>query len=342
MNKTVFSSGRNGSLLRNLSATLFLLLLATSANAADQIRCVFPFWFGNAPVFVANELGYFAEEGLTVTTAFDNDRANVMPAMAGGSVDCTIRTIGEEMSRPRAADTTGTVIGTIDISAGADGVVAGPEIKTVEDLIGKTLAGEVNHPGTVMLQFALSQKGKSIKDLTLKMIATDDSAAVFEDPSIAAVATWEPMMGMIVKNTSRRGAHILLSSKDFDGLITDVILVRSDDLAANPKKYSKFLRGIYRAIDFYKTNPKKFVEISAPAFKVSIEEMTASLTGLRYTDFEEAVTYMPSTNGDGKLRGVLDSFNKINVELKLQDGPLNYVPFVDGSVIGNLFDGKKR
>ena len=128
MNKTVFSSGRNGSLLRNLSATLFLLLLATSANAADQIRCVFPFWFGNAPVFVANELGYFAEEGLTVTTAFDNDRANVMPAMAGGSVDCTIRTIGEEMSRPRAADTTGTVIGTIDISAGADGVAVGIDV----------------------------------------------------------------------------------------------------------------------------------------------------------------------------------------------------------------------
>jgi len=98
-------------------------------SASDKINCVFPFWFGFAPVFVAESEGYFAEEDLEVTTAFDNDRANVLPAMASGSIDCTMRTIGESMSRPRTADTTGTIIGTIDISIGADGVVAGAEIK---------------------------------------------------------------------------------------------------------------------------------------------------------------------------------------------------------------------
>ena len=67
-----------------------VLALITSFSAApavaqDKISCIFPFWFGFAPVFVAQEEGYFASEDLEVTTAFDNDRANVLPAMASGS-----------------------------------------------------------------------------------------------------------------------------------------------------------------------------------------------------------------------------------------------------------------
>ncbi|SDX78653.1 NitT/TauT family transport system substrate-binding protein [Ruegeria halocynthiae] len=317
-------------------------LSAGTAQAEDSISCIFPFWFGFAPVFVAQEEGYFESEGLEVTTAFDNDRANVLPAMANGSIDCTMRTIGESMSRPRQPDTTGTVIGTIDISIGADGVVASKDVQSVEDLIGKTMAGEVNHPGTTLIQHALSQVGKSIKDVDIQLIATDDSAAVFEDPNVSAVATWEPMMSSIVKNTSREGAHLLLSSADYEGLITDVIIVRTEDLQENPEKYGKFLRGIYRAIDLYNTDPGKFVAISAPAFDVPEDEMMESLAGVKYTSYEESVNYLPSAAGDGQLKDVFESFNDINVVLDLQDAPLDYQPFVDGSVLNGLFDGQTR
>ncbi|MDH5452205.1 MAG: ABC transporter substrate-binding protein [Paracoccaceae bacterium] len=309
--------------------------------AAETINCVFPFWFGFAPVFVAQEKGYFADEDLEVTTAFDNDRANVLPAMDTGSIDCTMRTIGEDMSRPRTADTTGTVIGTIDISVGADGVVSGPEINSVEDLIGKTFAGEINHPGTVLVQHALAQMGKSIKDVNMKLIATDDSAAVFEDPSVAAVATWEPMMSSIVKGTSREGSKILISSADYEGLITDVIIVRSENFNENPAKYAAFLRGIYRAVDLYNSDPAEFVAISAPFFSVPEEEMTEALTGVKYTSYEDAVAYMPG-DGNGKLREVFDAFNGINLSLDLQDAALDYAPYVDGSLLAGLFDGKTR
>jgi len=309
--------------------------------ADDTINCVFPFWFGFAPVFVAESEGYFAEEELTVTTAFDNDRANVLPAMASGSIDCTMRTIGESMSRPRTADTTGTIIGTIDISIGADGVVAGGEIQTVSDLIGKTFAGEINHPGTVMVQHALMAEGKSIKDVDMRLIATDDSIAVFEDKDIAAVATWEPMLSSIVKNSSRDGAHVLLSSADFEGLITDIILVRTDDLEANPEKYAKFLRGIYRAIDLYMTDPDKFIALSAPEYDVPDAEMKEALAGVKYTSYEETLEYMPAS-GDGQLKKVFDDFNDINLSLELQDSALSYAPYVDGALLEGLFDGKTR
>lgn len=333
--------------LRKALLASIALALATSFNAApaaaqDEISCIFPFWFGFAPVFVAQEEGYFESEELEVTTAFDNDRANVLPAMANGSIDCTMRTIGESMSRPRRSDTTGIVIGTIDISVGADGVVASGDIKTVEDLVGKTMAGEINHPGTTLVQYALSQIGKSIEDVNIQLIATDDSAAVFEDTSISAVATWEPMMGSIVKGSSRDGAHVLLSSADYEGLITDVIIVRTDDYTANPEKYAKFLRGIYRAIDLYNTDPDKFIAISAPFFDTPADEMKEALAGVKYTSYEESVAYLPTADSDGQLKDVFDAFNDINIALDLQEGPLEYQPYVDGAVLDGLFDGHTR
>ena len=326
-----------------LGAALLAGALAAPApaQADDRIHCVFPFWFGFAPVFVAQKKGFFEEEGLTVTTAFDNDRANVLPGIETGDIQCTMRTIGESMARPRTPETPGTIIGTIDISIGADGVVSGPGIEKVEDLIGKTFAGEINHPGTVLVQYALSKMGKSVKDLDLKLIATDDSVAVFEDDSIAAVATWEPMLSTIVKNTSRTGSKVLISSADYEGLITDIILVNTADYQANPEKYAKFLRGIYRAIDLYVADPDAFIALSAGEFSVPDAEMKEALAGVKYTTYEETLEYMPA-DGNGKLKDVLDAFNDINMSLDLQDAPLPYAPYVDATILPGLFDGKTR
>ena len=329
----------------SLAACVGLALgtLATAApvKAEDTINCVFPFWFGFAPVFVADKKGYFAEEELTVTWAFDNDRANVLPALETGAIDCTMRTIGESMARPRTPETSGTIIGTIDISIGADGVVAGPGIESVEDLVGKTFAGEINHPGTVLTQYALNEKGLSISDLDIRLINTDDSIAVFEDESIAAVATWEPMLSQIVNNTSREGSKVLIDSGDYEGLITDIILVRTDDLQENPDKYAKFLRGIYRAIDDYMADPDDFIALSAPEYGVPEAEMKEALAGVKYTTYEETLIYMPESE-DGKLKEVFDSFNEINMSLDLQDAPLPYAPYIDGSLLQGLFDGHTR
>ncbi len=328
--------------LGSTAALLGFLSFAAPAGAADLIRCVYPFWFGFAPVPVAIEMGYFAEEDLEVTTVFDNDRANVLPAFETGDLDCTMRTIGEYMSRPRSPSTPGTVIGTIDVSVGADGVVAGPDINSVEDLVGKVFAGEINHPGTVMTQHALTQLGHSMDDLTVRLIATDDSIAVFEDPEVAAVATWEPMMSNIVDNTSRDGSKILLTSADFNGLITDVIIVHDDDLAANPEKYRKFLRGIYRAIDLYNKDPDAFLAAAAPAFDVTPEEMAADLGGVQYTSYEDSVGFLGTSDGPGKLGQIFSDLNDINSSLDLQDDKLDYANHVDPSLQEGLFDGHDR
>ncbi len=329
---------------RSISALTAALMLTAggAASAADTIRCAYPFWFGFAPVPVAIKLGYFAEESLEVSTVFDNDRANVMPGLEIGDIDCTMRTIGEHMSRPLTANSDLVVIGVIDVSVGADGVVAAGDIKSATDLVGKTFAGEINHPGTVMTAYALKQAGFSMKDVNVRLIATDDAQAVFEDPKVAAVATWEPMMSEIVANSSRKGSHILLSSKDFNGLVTDVIIVNKSSYQSNREKYRKFLRGIYRAVDLYNKDPAAFLAAAAPAFDVTPDQMAADLAGVYYTSYEDAQIYLGSSGQPAKLKQVVDSLNEINVELDLMDRDISFKAMTDPTAIDGLFDGKKR
>ena len=326
----------------SLLATAAVLVAVSAAQAEDRIRCAYPYWFGFAPVPVAIELGYFAEEGLEVETVFDNDRANVMPGLEIGDIDCTMRTIGEHMSRPLTADSDLVVIGVIDVSVGADGVVGAPGIESVTDLIGKTFAGEINHPGTLMTAHALKQAGHSFDEVNVRLIATDDGQAVFEDPEVAAVATWEPMLSEIVANTSRKGSKVLLSSADFNGLITDVVIVNKSDYEANREKYAKFMRGIYRAVDLYNNDEAAFLAAAAPNYDVTPDLMKADLGGVYYTSYEDALEFFGIGGQAPKLKDVVAGLNDINVDLDLMDAAISYEAMVDPTLTDGLFDGKTR
>ena len=326
----------------SLLAVGAILVSMSAALAEDRIRCAYPYWFGFAPVPVAIELGYFAEEGLEVETVFDNDRANVMPGLEIGDIDCTMRTIGEHMSRPLTADSDLVVIGVIDVSVGADGVVGAPGIESVTDLIGKTFAGEINHPGTLMTAHALKQAGHSFDEVNVRLIATDDGQAVFEDPEVAAVATWEPMLSEIVANTSRKGSKVLLSSADFNGLITDVVIVNKSDYEANREKYAKFMRGIYRAVDLYNNDEAAFLAAAAPNYDVTPDLMKADLGGVYYTSYEDALEFFGIGGQAPKLKVVVAGLNDINVDLDLMDAAISYEAMVDPTLTDGLFDGKTR
>src|SRR6056297_2954074 len=118
-------------------AAALLAGLGTAAPAQDVVRVLAPTWVGFAPALVAGDLGYYEEQGLEVDIRFEDDRANVLAAMARGDIDADMRTVGEHQGAPRTDETTGTIIGTIDISLGGDGVLVSGEIGSVADLAGR-------------------------------------------------------------------------------------------------------------------------------------------------------------------------------------------------------------
>ncbi len=289
-----------------------------------------PTWPGFAPVWVANDMGYFKDQGLEVDMRFEDDRSNVLAAMARGDIEVDMRTVGEHQGRPRDDTTPGIIIGTIDKSVGGDGVIVDGSIKSAADLKGKIVAAEPNIPARLLLQLELKKAGLTLNDLTLKQIATADTVAVFADTSVAAVATYEPFMSQAVKSHAgpqcRRSSP---SSKDSD-IIIDIITARQDDLAAKPEKYVKFLGGIYKAVALYKSDPAKFIKLAAPHYNLSEAEVKEILdTSLVYTSLPDTIDYIGSKDKPGKLYGIFDTVMALNLENGAADVKLQAAQQID-------------
>jgi NitT/TauT family transport system substrate-binding protein len=318
------------------AATAFLASAAT-AKAEDTIRILCPTWSGYAPVFVASDLGYFKALGLTVDLKFDDERADVMAAMARGDIEMDMRTVGEYQGRPRDPSTPGIIIGTIDESLGGDGVVADGSIKSVQDLKGKIVASELNIPGRLLLQLDLHKYGMTLKDVQLKEIATADTVSVFADSSVAAVVSYQPYLSQALKVDSFRKPTEIVSSATYPGYIVDVIIVRADDLKKNPQKYRNFLIGIYKAIDYYNSNPDGFIKLAAPHYQLSAADFKASIDGsLVYTGLADTQKEIGTPTDPGTLYGVFDTLMGLNLENGAATNKLSAKASIDSSVISTI------
>jgi NitT/TauT family transport system substrate-binding protein len=330
-------------LRRSLLAATAMALALPAAAQDNTIRILAPTWVGFAPALVAQDLGCYEEEGVALDFRFEDDRANVMAAMERGDIDADMRTVGEHQGRPRVPETPGTIIGTIDISVGGDGVLVDGSIASVADLKGKTVAIEPNIPARLLLQMELAKVGLSINDLELREIATADTIAVFSDPSIAAVGTYEPFLSQAVQILPDRSPRVLVSSREEPDLIVDIITARDAALAENPAKFESLLRCIYRAVDYQRANPAEFADLAAPYYGLTAADVTEIIeTSLAYTTYEEAVAFLGTEGGTGKLHGVFDQVMQLNIDYGAADTVLNAAEEIDSSLLTGLFDGHAR
>lgn len=299
----------------------------------DRLTCMYPVWVGFGPVHLANALGYFADEGIEVEEILDDDMPNGVAAMERGDIDCYLRTVGEFQGLGRRKDSQGTIIGTIDLSTGGDGWAADGSVKSVCDLKGRTIAVEPNLPARLILQEALRREcGLSIRDTNLSDIAAADAIAVFSSTDVAAVGTYEPVLSGVVAAHGARGAHILVSSADYADLILDVVIAHTGELEAHPEKYVKFLRAVYRAVDYFNANQAEAIPVIASHFSISPADFEATLPNFRYTAYEEARKLMGTGETQGRAYEVFREAMQLNldfgsseVELRPEDHMTNRI-----------------
>ena len=128
----------------------------------------------------------------------------------------------------------------------------------------------------------------------------------------------------MVQQTSRDGAHILLHSGQYPGLILDVITIATKELRDNPDKYAAFLRSIFRAIDFYDKDPDKAIALMAPHFDLSPAEFKESMdSGVDYMSYEENVELFGTPDVRGTVYENFDALMEISIDVDMADAPLS-------------------
>jgi NitT/TauT family transport system substrate-binding protein len=308
-----------------------------AVGSPNKVTCMYPVWVGFGPVHLANELGYFKEEGIEVEEILDDDMPNAMAAMERGDIDCYLRTVGEYQGLGRRKETQGIIIGTIDLSTGGDGWAADQSIKSVCDLKGKSIAVEPNLPARLIMQMALKKEcNLSIKDTTLADIAAADAIGIFSDPKVAAVGTYEPVLSQVVAAHKERGAHVLVSSKDQKDLILDIVMAHTGELKANPDKYVKFLRALYRAVDYFNSNQEAAIPIIAKQFSITADDFKATLPNFRYTPLAEAKDFIGTVDKEGRVYPIFEETMNLNLEFGSSDVKLVPQDHIDRTIINKL------
>ena len=299
----------------------------------DRVSIAFQKWVGYGPLYLAQEKGFFKEEGLELVFVDEQLDSARRDAFKQGILDCEAGTIDLLVSK-RAEDTPIVAVLEIDHSVGSDGIVATEDIKTVEDLIGKKVAFTRDDVGETFISYLFFKKGLSLDDITIVHRKPDDAWLAFLEGQVDAAVTWEPWLS---KAAQRPGGHILISTKDEPEIIIDTLNVRQDIVKNNPQLVKGLMRGWFKAVAYCKEHPVEASEIIAKHYDVTPGEYREQIKGLRWDSYQDQIV-------EEEADEWLTAFNIIS-EIKFANGRIpgkpNAAKAIDRTLLEGLYENSQ-
>lgn len=231
-------------------------------------------WIGYEPLFLARELG-FLNDTHTRLVELPSNTASLM-ALAAGDVEAATLTL-DECLIAREDNLDVRVILVFDDSAGADVIMARPDIETLHGLRGKRIGVEDTAAGALMLSKLLEAAALNPQDLIKVPLTGDRQVAAWQAQEVDAMVSFEPHATQLGKLGARR----LLDSSRFPGLIVDVLVARVDALAASPQRFRQLIDGYFRALDYLGNSPTPAAALMAPRLGIDANETLQALRGVR-------------------------------------------------------------
>lgn len=251
------------------------------------ITVAFNSWVGFSPLYIAKEKGYFKDEGLNVKFKLLEDTAEKHASFASGSIDILATTV-DDVVILASKGIKGKIFLSVDMSNGADGIVAVKEIKTLKDLEGRQIAVQPGFVGHFFLLYLLKKNGIPINSVKILPTETGAAGAAFVAGKVDAAVTWEPWLS---KAKKRKGAHVLVSSADEPGIIADVMIAREDFVKNHKDLLLKFRRAWFRALNDLMKDRENSLNIVCKAFKIRREDAVEMLKGVHFFTSKEDLEY---------------------------------------------------
>lgn len=202
-----------------------------------------------APVFVAQERGYFKDEGLNVELVPVQGGSEPVVQLAAGNFEAAVGGAGAGLFNAAARGVKFTIVAPMHSERPPDttplviSAKRADEITSVADLKGKKVA--INATGAATeywLAEALKQGGLTFDDITLSSVGFRDVPAALENGSLDAAMLGEPLVTINEDN----GVVSVLSEDFIDGF-TATYLYMGESLLSNPEAARGFMRAYLRA-----------------------------------------------------------------------------------------------
>lgn len=199
------------------------------------------------------------------------------------------------------------IVAVLDISNGADSVIAKSNIPSITDLKNKSIGVENTALGSYVLSRVLQMAQLSYDDIILVPLSINQHEEAFKKDIIDAVITFEPVR----TNLIQAGGVEIFSSKDIPGEIVDVLVVQND--VKNTEFVNDILQGWEKAALEVSKKESDAIKIISKRLNQNEEEFIASLDGLKIPTRNESVQLL----SNGTLNSTITKISDIMFEKKL-------------------------
>ena len=295
-------------LLRVMLVLSLLCVICVRASAAVNLGVVN--WIGYGPLYCAAANGYFKKYGADVKLVTFSDNSLMAGALRGGELEASTLTYDQVI----LADAKGwglKVVMPLDYSVGGDAIVASAAVRTIQDLKGRKVAFQPLSPSDFLLGYALAQRGLTKKDLQPVNVTPEAVLATMATGLVDAGVTYQPSVSMILELGGGTRYHVLLSSREARGMITDVLAVRDTTIEHNPNLIVGLIHATLDGLAFMQREPAKAAAIIGKALDISAAEVTSQLPSIENPSLSHLGEVfhksdaLPSFHVSGKLIGTI-------------------------------------
>ena len=190
-----------------------------------------------------------------------------------------------------------------------DAILANTKIQSIKDLKGRKVAFMSASPSDFLLGYALARDGLSEKDVQPVNTTPEGVVGIMAGGSADVGVTYEPNVSVIVKSSGGKRFHVLMSSREARGMITDVLVLKENVIAKNPKLVEGLIRGTMDGLAFMKADPAEAAAVIAKTLDISPAEVQQQLPNIENPaladlgDVFKKSAVLPSFYASGKIIG---------------------------------------
>jgi len=323
----------------NFSRYLILLLVSVSLCLAckpePSVTLTEPLIVGNSPwpgfvaQFVAQEKGFYREEGIRIEEKHFSVSTDVDAALLSDKVDVAWTGV-PDLIKLADEEPSFRLIAVSDYSNGADGIVAAG-VETPEDLIGKTIAWQDLPLQALLLKAYLKDTNIEIKDLNLVLTTAAEAASAFSTGRVDAVVTFEPYL----TNAIASRGNVIFSSKDTN-LIAGGLIGKKSTLKAHKKDLAGYLRALDKGLAFYKSNRAEALDIVANKLDLPVEELGPIMNNVQLFSLTEHTSVVFDRTDPLNVIDSIDFAAEVSAELGIVPPSFEASKLYDDSYIKGI------
>ncbi len=300
-----------------ITAAVAAIVLASAPAKARtmDLRITYSNKIDYEPLIIAQEMGFFKDEGLNVTTLVVSGGIQSAEALATGSAD--MGAMGDAPAVTLMSKNMGAkLVARYGGGEGQHRLVGWTDIASVSDLAGKKIGVQLGSSSQGALLRLLEANGLSANDVTQVSLSPADMPNAVKTRQVDAIIGSEPWPTN-VENANGADVHEIANSSGLGSNYPLVLMATQKLVNEKPEAVTAALKAIDRAIEYMGGDHEAAIALCAGKIGLSAENEEKCLKTVSY--------------GLGLEQNDIDGLRSVG-EFLVSSGKITALPDIEGAV----------